>query len=591
MRQTIAVVKDGIRKIRFVFNRKQKLYGVLLIVLSLFGAVFETVGVGIVMPIVQVMVDTEKFMHNRWIVKVNSFLHISDVTHMICFLLLVVIIIFILKNLFFMLLSWIRVKYSCKIQRELSYSMMKNVMHRPYLYFTQTNTAEIIRDVSTDTINTSELIYQLLRMLADVFIIVLIGIYILITDWIMASGVAIMAFFCLCFIYFFFQPLMRKAGEDYNTYSARGIQYLMQSIQGIKEVIVLNRQQYFLEKYHDTIIISQRGKVQQTIGLEYPAYIIEASCITGLLTTVCIRVFIGGDSVTSLIPVLSAFAIGAFRILPSLGRISAAMNGVIFYTPSLNHVYSNYKIADDQNQRQRMLQSKNDTKIRLVTDIKIQEVVWRYNDNQSNILDQINITIEKGQSIAFIGQSGAGKTTLADIVLGLLNPIQGSVLIDNYDVSSGEYDLSGLIGYVPQTSYLIDDSVRSNVAFGIDESEIDDDKVWYALEQAQLKEFISRMPEGINTTVGDRGVRFSGGQRQRVAIARALYNDPDILIFDEATAALDNETETAIMESVDALKGHKTIIIIAHRLTTVKNCDAIYEIKEGKAYLRKYEEL
>ena len=384
---------------------------------------------------------------------------------------------------------------------------------------------------------------------------------------------------------------MRKAGEDYNTYIARGIQYLMQSIQGIKEVIVLNRQQYFLEKYHDTIIISQRGKVQQTIGLEYPAYIIEASCITGLLTTVCIRVFIGGDSVTSLIPVLSAFAIGAFRILPSLGRISAAMNGVIFYTPSLNHVYSNYKIADDQNQRQRMLQSKNDTKIRLVTDIKIQEVVWRYNDNQSNILDQINITIEKGQSIAFIGQSGAGKTTLADIVLGLLNPIQGSVLIDNYDVSSGEYDLSGLIGYVPQTSYLIDDSVRSNVAFGIDESEIDDDKVWYALEQAQLKEFISRMPEGINTTVGDRGVRFSGGQRQRVAIARVLYNDPDILIFDEATAALDNETETAIMESVDALKGHKTIIIIAHRLTTVKNCDAIYEIKEGKAYLRKYEEL
>ena len=201
------------------------------------------------------------------------------------------------------------------------------------------------------------------------------------------------------------------------------------------------------------------------------------------------------------------------------------------------------------------------------------------------------MTIPKGTSVAFVGQSGAGKTTLADIILGLLHPQKGQILVDGNDISIFGKELGHIMGYVPQSVYLIDDTIRNNVAFGIEQSDIEDDRIWKALEQAQLKEFVANLEFGLDTFVGDRGIRFSGGQRQRIAIARALYENPDIIIFDEATAALDNETELAVMDSIRSLQGYKTLIIIAHRLTTIKECEVIYEIKDGKAIVRQYEEL
>ena len=216
--------------------------------------------------------------------------------------------------------------------------------------------------------------------------------------------------------------------------------------------------------------------------------------------------------------------------------------------------------------------------------IEIRDVVWQYEGTEKKVLKGVNLIIKKGQSVAFIGQSGAGKTTLADIILGLLYPQQGKVLLDGeHDIHQIPTQWSKLIAFVPQTVYLMDDTIRNNVAFGVDEKEIIDEQIWSVLEQAQLKDFVEELPDGLDTLIGERGVRFSGGQRQRIAIARALYTNPDILILDEATSALDNETETAVMEAIERLQGHKTLIIIAHRLTTVKKCDMIYEIKNGVA--------
>ena len=216
--------------------------------------------------------------------------------------------------------------------------------------------------------------------------------------------------------------------------------------------------------------------------------------------------------------------------------------------------------------------------------IEIRDVVWQYEGTEKKVLKGVNLIIKKGQSVAFIGQSGAGKTTLADIILGLLYPQQGKVLLDGeHDIHQIPTQWSKLIAFVPQTVYLMDDTIRNNVAFGVDEKEIVDEQIWSVLEQAQLKDFVEELPDGLDTLIGERGVRFSGGQRQRIAIARALYTNPDILILDEATSALDNETETAVMEAIERLQGHKTLIIIAHRLTTVKKCDMIYEIKNGVA--------
>lgn len=206
-------------------------------------------------------------------------------------------------------------------------------------------------------------------------------------------------------------------------------------------------------------------------------------------------------------------------------------------------------------------------------------------------MDGLNLKIKKGNSIGLIGASGAGKTTLADLILALYTPQNGSICMDGIDIKVLGEEWHRITGYIPQTVYLSDTSIRKNVAFGIKESEIDDDKVWKALEMAQLKDFVEDLEDGLDTRVGEWGVKFSGGQRQRIAIARALYNDPDILIMDEATAALDNETEKAVMESIELLQGLKTLIIVAHRLTTVKKCDKIYEIVGGKAVLRAKKEI
>ena len=299
------------------------------------------------------------------------------------------------------------------------------------------------------------------------------------------------------------------------------------------------------------------------------------------------------QSAVELVPALSAFAMGAFRILPSLGRISSALNTAIYYMPSLNHVYENLQRINDYQEKdyKESETGAESDRIILKNGIDIENISWHYKNSDVYVIHNLNLTIKKGTSVAFVGQSGAGKTTLADIILGLLEPQEGKVLIDGNDIYHMGKQLGKIMGYVPQTVYLTDDTIRNNVAFGIEGSDIDDDKVWDALEQAQLKQFVKNLNQGLDTFVGDRGVRFSGGQRQRIAIARALYENPDIIIFDEATAALDNETELAVMESIHALQGYKTIIIIAHRLTTIKDCDEIYEISDGKARSRKYEEL
>ena len=586
-------VKDVWNKYNFILTTSLKRWGVVVVLLTILGAIFETMGVTIILPLVQVMIAPEELRKNVIVEPIISYLGLDSDTALIWAIGIAVIFIYLLKNLFLLMLSWVRVKYSCKVQRELSIEMMDAYMKRGYIFFLNVSTGELLRGMQGSIVNTYNALYHCFRLFAEVLTITFICLYIMVSDIIMAMCVCVLAFLCLLIIIFGFQKWIRKCGEINYVYSALVNKTLLHTFQSIKEVLVMQRQKYFINSYRKEYIEQQKGIIGQTVGTESPAYLIEGVCVAGLIIAVCVKA-INTENASTLVPQLAAFAVAAFRILPSLGRISSYFNQFMFCIPGINETYENFREVreSDSNLISKLNDKKRIEKINgFEKKVTIEEITWKYPNAEETVLEGISMEIKKGQSIAFVGKSGAGKTTLADIILGLFPPQKGRVLIGGVDIKDIPKERSKIVGFVPQNVNLLDDTVRRNVAFGIEDSEIDDDMVWAALEQAQLKDTIENSPNGLGTKIGERGIRFSGGQRQRFAIARALYCNPDILILDEATSALDTETETAVMESIEALQGHKTLIIIAHRLTTIRNCDVIYEIEDGKAVLRNYEDL
>lgn len=583
------------KKLMYILNSEQKRYGIYVIVASFIGALLETLGVSFIIPLINALLTPEKLMNNRWLQKPLAYLNIHDSASVVVLISIATILLYLFKNLYFIFLSWVRAKYSCKIQRELSVHMMQTYMKKGYPFFLTTNTGELMRGVLDDVNGVYTLLSQLCRVMVEVMTVVLICIFILIQDPVMAVCIAVLAVFCFLIIYGIFRKKMKKSGEQFRKSGTLVNQNAIQAFQGIKEVVVMHRQKYFADRFEEARSIQQQASVQYAVASENPAYVIEAICIAGLLGTVCVRIAFGKGNVNEMLPILSALAVAAFRILPAVGKISNSMNIVMFNQASLNSMYNHIDgVQKNKDNIQKTYENdcQNETSVlEFSKELKIEKVCWRYSADQNNVLDELDMTIKKGTSVALVGHSGAGKTTLADIILGLLKPQSGKVYIDNEDIFSLGENWSKIIGYVPQSVYLVDDSIRKNIAFGVEDKDIDDKKVWNALEQAQLKDFVQGLDKKLDTLVGERGVRFSGGQRQRMAIARALYESPDILVLDEATAALDHETEKAVMESIETLQGFKTLIIIAHRITTIKGCDEIYEIVDGKAVRREYGEL
>ena len=586
-------VKEVWHKYNYILTTAQRRWGIVVVLLTIVGALFETMGVSVILPLVQVMIAPQQLRENKAIAPIINYLGLGTDAELIWAIGIAVILVYLIKNVFLLFLSWIRVKYACKVQRELSTEMMDSYMKRGYVFFLNTSTGELLRGMRDSITNTYNALYQIFRLLAELLAIAFICAYIMISDITMAVCVILLAVICLLIVVLGFQKWVKKCGEIFYRYAAQINKTLLHTFQGIKEVLVMQRQQYFIDSYKKEYMKQQKGTIGQTVALESPAYLIEAVCVSGLIVAVCIRA-INVENASALVPQLASFAVAAFRILPSLGRISSYFNQFMFCLPGINETYNNFKEVRGTGKKQNVIVNEynaGENRGGFKNKLLIEGVTWRYPNTDADVLQNVSIDIEKGQAVAFVGKSGAGKTTLADIVLGLLPPQKGKVTIDGKDIVEIPKEKSKMVGFVPQNVNLLDDTVRRNVAFGISDKEIDDTLVWNALEQAQLKETIEKCADGLDTVIGERGVRFSGGQRQRFAIARALYNNPDILILDEATSALDTETETAVMEAIDALQGNKTLIIIAHRLSTIKNCDKIYEIADGKAVVRKYGEV
>lgn len=588
-------VKDICFKFNYILNARQKRHAALVFLLTLIGAAFETLGVSIIVPFVGAVMNPEEMLENDIIRGIYDILQIKSPDHIVLMMGTFIVLLYLIKNLYLSFLSYMRARFSTRIQKELSVRLMQSYMKRDYVFFTEVNTSELLQGIGGDISAVYQMLSHMFRVISELITVFAISIYVLSTDAGMALVIIALALLCFGGMVLVFQKPMSRLGKEFRRTNTMVNQYGMQAFQGIKEIIVTHRQGYFTEAYEKAAVERQRSTIWQAVANELPAYIIEAVCVTGLILAVVFRTM-GGVNVEEYIPKLAAFVMAAFRILPSLGRISSGYNQFIYYSVSLNSVYRNIKEVEEY-EKERASWINNTIAVSERIDGKtsdylaVEDVTWKYRNSEHPTIEGLNLKVREGESVALIGHSGSGKTTLADIIMGLYRPGHGSVKYKGQDIQSMPEEWCRLIGYIPQTVYLLDDTIKRNVAFGIDDAEVDEQMVWDALEQAQLKDFVKSLPGKLETLVGERGVRFSGGQRQRIAIARALYYNPAILVLDEATSALDAETEKAVMEAVDRFQGQKTLIIIAHRLTTIRNCETIYEIMDGKAVLRDKEEV
>ena len=483
--------------------------------------------------------------------------------------------------------SW----YSTGVQRDLSLKLTDIFLKSSYLYHLDVNSSILIRSINTDVVGVFAVSFYIFRIVAEVCTAIALSVFIIILDPVLSLSLVIVLGVCMLVMYAILKSLMRKYGKESQKCEGNMLKYLTQAFTGVKEIMVMNRQEYFEESYKDACITNARISMKTNVLNVAPTNLYETVCVFSLFSVILFRLQFTED-ISSFVVNLAAIAAASFRLFPSMGRLTTCLNALSYNRPRLDSVYEMVRDVEAQEMyKNRAKKSDKDEDFKFTSKLTIDNITWRYPQGNSDVLHDLKLEIKKGESIALIGPSGAGKTTLADIILGLLKPQKGSLLLDGKDIFDNPIGWSKIVGYVPQSVYLIDDTIRKNIAFGIHDEDIDDDKVWRALKEAQLEDYIKKQDDGLDTMVGERGVKLSGGQRQRIAIARALYEDPEILVLDEATSALDNETETAVMEAIDSLQGTKTLIIVAHRLTTIRNCDSIYEISDGKANLRKKEDV
>lgn len=594
MGKEFAKIKDAFRKLDFILTKEQKGYAVLILFMSALSGIFEMLGVSILIPLLNAFLDPTTLPEQKYIKPFVNLFHLQNITQIILFICVAVIILYLVKNLYAVLYTWASVKFSRKIMRELAVRIMTAYMKQGYGFFVANNSARLLRGISGDVSSIYAIVNALFGFFNRCLTMVCITILIIIATPQLSISLISLVIFCFILIQLIFRKPMQKYGKIAREYNYKCSQAALEAIQGSKEVLVTNRQNYFIKHYEKCMSSSHEADIRMSVAQIAPANIIEAVCITGLMVVVAFQMIVS-DSALVLLGQLALLAAAAFRLLPALGGITSSLNVFVYHAPALSAAYDTlYLVKDLEKKYNRDFLIKKETDLKnkkLENELTLSNITFSYKSRNVMVLDGLNLTIKKGMSIAFIGSSGAGKTTLADIILGLLKPQKGELRVDGINIDDLGERWHELIGYVPQSIYMTDASIRRNIAFGIAENEIDDERVWRALEMSQLKEFVMKLPDKLDTLVGEWGVQFSGGQRQRIAIARALYGDPDILVLDEATAALDMETETAVMEAIDVLQGIKTLIIVAHRLTTIRNCDIIFEIKDGQAIERRKEDI
>lgn len=571
------------KKLMRLFNRKEKKKLLVIFFMMIIAAVFETMSIGIILPFVGILTKPEIIQEQMILSQIYDIFKFESTNGFILMAVVVLIAVFIVKNIYLLFFNYLQLKVVLNQEVKLSSRLFKEYLTKPYTFHLQRNTAELLRNVNGEVSNVfQKIIISSLQLFTELLVTACIILLLFYTEP-LATVVASIVLGGSVFIFFkLFRKKINHLGKELQVVNGEMIKWVNQGLGASKEVKVSGKENFFINAYTKQNELKANNSRYMKMLDHVPRLFIETILVATVLITMLI-IILQGSGTADLISSMALFAMAAFRLMPSITRIMALTSMIRYNQSALDVVYEDLFENREESVGRTVNSVSIDQGKRFFHDsIKLKNVAFRYPNQDVYAVKDVSLTIPIGQSVAFIGESGAGKTTLVDIILGLLEPDKGELVVDGKRIHDQLSLWQQKIGYIPQSIFLSDESIRSNIAFGLEHHQIDDEEVWRALDQAHLKEFVEGLPNQLNTKVGERGIRLSGGQRQRIGIARALYHNPEILFMDEATSALDTETEKEIMKAIDGLKGQKTLIIIAHRLSTIENCNIIFQINKGR---------
>ena len=564
------------QKLWFLLTSDQRRAAIMLLGLMLIGMVLETLGIGLIIPALALM--TQSNMAEKYPALVPWLNSLGNPNHkqLVIGGVLTLIVVYAIKVLFLGVLAWRQARFVFGLRANLSQRLFAGYLRQPYTFHLQNNSAQLIRNTIGQVADITKVIQNGLLLITEM--LVLLGISTLLLAIEPLGALLVVSIIGLAGWMFnrFTRSHVLRWGKALQHHDGLRIQHLQQGLGGAKDVKLLGRESDFLDQYwRHNVGSANVGQRQDVLGA-LPRLWLELLAVTGLSALVLVMIW-QGKPLETLLPTLGLFAAAAFRIMPSSNRVINAVQGVYYSLPVIDTLYDELRLFDAT-----MSSSHGQLPLPFKNVLTIDQVSFRYPSVESQALRSVSLAIPRGTSVGFIGGSGAGKSTLVDIILGLFTPDSGTIKVDGIDIQTNLRCWQDQIGYVPQSIFLTDDTLRRNVAFGLPNDQIDEAAVWRAILAAQLEQFVNDLPQGLDTLVGERGIRLSGGQRQRIGIARALYHDPQVLVLDEATSSLDTATEQDVMAAVRVLQGDKTILIVAHRLSTVEHCDRLFRLEQGR---------
>jgi ATP-binding cassette subfamily C protein len=565
---------NALKKMWELQEPRLRLKFVLIIALMTVAAAMEMVGIGALLPIISVMQDPTQIGAIKILSNLSSALGNPSSQEFFVAMLLVLLAFFVFKNVYLVCLDLFQYKFWSHMQAKLSTALISSYLHRPYTFHLQVNTAQLIRNATTEVNSVFYYVFVPIgTLVTECLVVSALFLLIVFIDPIAALILTLAGGSLLYAFYWIFRDRMFQIGQHLQDSSGKMIQYAQEGLGGVKEIKVMGREEYFKNAFSVHVEKYSRALRRASVLHNFPGHVLETIFIAifvGILITLAMM-----NKVNDAIPLIGVYAAAAFRLIPSLNRMMTAVNRLKQGGVSLQLVVAELSVPEG------LPDSSPSLPLSFHEDIRLVDVDFRYPNAESDALSNISLRIARGEMVGFVGKSGSGKTTVVDCILGLLTPSAGKVLVDGVDIQGHLASWRSQIGYIPQHIYLTDDSLKNNIALGLADEVIDLKRIWSALEAAQLAEFVRELPDGLETAIGERGVRLSGGQRQRIGIARAMYYDPSVLILDEATSALDNDTERAIVGTLGALKHTKTIMVIAHRMTTIVDCDRVFVLEKG----------